>query len=460
MPLALRPPIQLVVALIAVVSAGIAPAAAQHLEPLDPGPLKGAWLVPDDAPRTHVELVVLAGERDNDGPRGLAHYTEHLVWLSATRPASGATRPDTGGAHSNAATTSRATHYYLDGPPERLDAMLASLARTLRPVDLPEAFMREEVGIVRGEFERGVRESPWSSLWRDLGRMQHGRQWPARSVIGTPETMARFTPDAALRFHRRTHRPGNAVLVVKGPHGPDAAARAVAAAFPAHGAGAGRGRLGDASDERPDGGPLAPPAYRARAAGRVVEERIEPRLGAPELMQSRLIELEDPPPFHDLAARQALLHDALDSTRAGGLAGPLRYDAFIAERYELSFEILDERRVEMTFSARPDRGVTLAELHDAFEATLAASAARGLPSESVELVRSRALAELDALERPANAVLDGALASIASGATPIPLADWRRRLAAVEPADVNALLRAFADASRTATLLVSTGNDR
>ena len=453
------PPRRLVLARLVLASVlvptGAIPAAAQSLVPIDPGPLASAWLVPSDGPRTHVELVVLAGERDNDGPRGLAHYAEHLVWLSAARRASetanGAASGGTGGADSNARTTLRATHYHLDGPSERLGAMLRILARALRPVELPDAFAREEIGIVRGEFEQHVRESPWRSLWQELGRLQHGRRWPALSVIGTPATMARFTPGTAIAFQARTHFPGNAALVVEGPHEPDATARAVAAAFGT--------RAEPTADARADG-PLEPPAYRTPPPAHLVEERVEPRLGAPELMQSRLVALEDPPPFHELAARQRLLRDALDSLRPGGLARPLRYDAFVAAGYDLSIGILDGRHLEMTFAARPDRGVTLDELHDAFEAALDAGAAGGIPPGSFELVRDRALDDLDAPERPADVVRDDALDSIASGATPISLPERRERLAAVTLADVNALLRAFADAPRTATLLVSTGTDR
>ena len=122
--------------------------------------------------------------------------------------------------------------------------------------------------------------------------------------------------------------------------------------------------------------------------------------------------------------------------------------------------MLDDRRVEMTFAARPDRGVALDELRDAFEAALAAGAEDGIPPESFELVRDKVLDDVDASDEPARAVREGAVDAIASGATPISLPDWRMRLAAVTLADVNALLRAFADAPRTATLLVTTGTDR
>jgi len=115
-------------------------ASAQDLSEIDAPALHGAWLVPIDAthaadpPRTTAYLVVLAGERDNDGVPGIAHHAEHLVWQSATRD-----DHDLGArADANAMTNLLSTTYYLDGPDAELDRTLAILARMLEPIDPPE----------------------------------------------------------------------------------------------------------------------------------------------------------------------------------------------------------------------------------------------------------------------------------------------------------------------------------
>ena len=457
----------LLVSLLAVTVAAPARAlGSEELVALESASLHAAWLVPTDAPRTTVTLVVLAGERDNRDEPGLPHYAEHLVWLSAIDA-----RARGGGRHTNASTSLASTSYWLDGPAEELDDLLAAIARVFAPIELPDAFAREEIGIVQREYDLRVRESPDRRLWDELARLQHGDRWPARSVIGTPASIARLTPEAASEWHARTHRPGNAVLVVHGDHEPDAlnerlratfatGPEALPSAVPAGddaeretgGAAAATSSPGQAS--APTDEPLPPPRYRMPPPARETRELVEPRLSEPELLHSRLASLARRVDPVTLEARLDVLWAVLDSTRPGGLAGPLRFDDFVARGFDLELLADEGRRVELVFRGWPDAGVDNRTLFERFESALLDSARDGIPRETFERVRARLLDDIDESDEPDALVLDLAFELIALGTSPVSLAAYRERLAAVTLDDVDALLRTLADAPRVATLFV------
>ena len=310
--------------------------------------------------------------------------------------------------------------------------------------------MTEELGIVEREYDYRVRENVNLALWHGTAVRQHGDAWPARLVAGTPESLARLTPALAKAWAARTHVPGNAVLVVHGEHGRDALAAAVARAF---GDGSDGGSSGDVAD-----GPIAPPGYAPGPPANDVHRVVESRLDAPRLVQSRVAALPDPvPDARDLLARLAVLEGALDSTRPGGLAGPLRYDDFVAASFGIEVEPVDAGHVELRFDARPDRGVTLETLHARFDETLGSIAEEGVPAASVERARDAILDRFDALERPDEVALDAALDAVAHRLEPGSNAARRARVEAVGPAEVNALVDLLAGAPRTVTVLFEPG---
>ena len=109
---------------------------------------------------------------------------------------------------------------------------------------------------------------------------------------------------------------------------------------------------------------------------------------APRMIWRKVMALAEPVDFDLLEAQTALARDILDSNLPGGLAGPLRFDAFVTTGFGISLTPLDEGHVELIFSAEPDRGVGFAQMQSAFEAALAA-AATGVPAATYDRVRDR-----------------------------------------------------------------------
>jgi hypothetical protein len=282
----------------------------------------------------------------------LAHYTEHLAWLNAM----GGTVRDAD-RHSNAWTNAYAVGYWLSGAPEDLPELLRALSGVFDPLDLPRDFAAEERGILLREYDHRMADNPDAKADAALDAFLYAGNRMAASPIGTPAAIGALDYDAARALHAETHRPGNARLVVIGDITPRQVRRAM--------------RLAGWPRATGDGAATLPPAFDLAAPDRVVLRDPEPD-AAPRLIWRKVVTLPEPMPFDLLEAQAALLGDILFSNLPGGLAGPLRFDAAIASRFDVDVWPIDADNVEIGFRASPDRGVSLAALQAAFEAALAA----------------------------------------------------------------------------------------
>jgi hypothetical protein len=305
------------------------------------------------------------------GQEVLAHYTEHLAWLNAM----GAKARDAD-RHSNAWTNAYAVGYWLSGAPDDLPELLRALSGVFDPLDLPQDFAAEERGILLREYDHRMADNPDAKADAALDAFLYAGNRMAASLIGTPAAIGALDYDAARALHAETHRPGNARLVVIGDIRPRQVRRALRQAGWPRATG--------------DGAATLPPAFDLAAPDRIVLRDPEPD-AAPRLIWRKVVTLPEPMPFDLLEAQAALLGDILYSNLPGGLAGPLRFDAAIASRFDVDVWPIDADNVEIGFRAAPDRGVSLTDLQAAFEAALAASAAAGIPQATYD----RALARFD-----------------------------------------------------------------
>lgn len=424
------------IALIALATAGYAwlPRTTDEILALDSGPLSAGWLVPDEGEsRLTAYLVVQSGEIDNTGPEGLAHYVEHLAWLSARE---GDARAQD--RHSNAWTSAGATVYWLSTPTGDLAPMLASLARVLRPIDLPQSFMEEERGIVRRERDMTNNQDPLDRVSDGMARALHADDPRRRSVIGTNAEIASFTPAEAMTLHDATHVPGRAVLIVTGDVSARAAETAIAAAF-----------------DGEDPGTAAPTlVYRMAAPERDIAPVTVAGLAQKRLFYSKVVALKEPVAVTDLMVRLDLLYGILDSRLPGGLAKALRYDARIARGYSMWLEPLDDSHIQLTFDATPDTGVDGAEVLSALETSLNDLAAKGIPSKTFDRIKARQVAGLDDTDDPADFTRERALALVQMRQAPAGHAQVREALDAIDAADLIPLLDAIAGEGRVVARLV------
>jgi len=407
------------------------------IERIEAPGLAGAYVVRpsvDDHDEVHLNLIVLAGEADNRGTEGIAHYVEHLAWLNATG------RMDRDFVrHSNAWTRAHSTTYRMSGRASDFAELAQNMLRVFEPFELEQRFMLEERDIILREHEHRVGEDPYAPLRDDLARRLHGDNPPARSVLGHPDDIASFSLDEARTFHRQTHRPENAVLIVRGEVSGEDLQRVL------------RQMLGPAtaaSDVRP-------PHYTMGAHVRDVRTRVVPGLTRPALLYFKVVKLplaerrrgSGPP---DIGQRLALLHEVLDSSLPGGLAKPLRFDNFIAASYRLGLRVVAPRHLQLEFFAHPDRGVSPDTLLRAFEQAMSDAGARGIPVETFERARRRHLDELKRRRDRRAFEFDELVRVIElrTGKPPRGLAAYREDGRRITRAQLDTLLRALAGPGR------------
>jgi len=382
-----------------------------------------------------VEALVVLPYPQGQGP--LAHYAEHLAWLGALGPE--AREADR---HSSAWTGPHSVSYAMTGAREDLAEVLATLAGVFDPVDLPEGFAEEERAIILREYDWRMADNPDAQAAEEMEAFLYEGNAIAASVIGTPDQIKALDPAAARALHAATHLPDKARLVVTG----DVTARQLARALDAAG-----WPLPDdeAAAIAPHPFTLGPPAET------VVPFPEEPV--APRLVWRRVVALPDPVAFDLLDTRAALLRDILDTNLPGGIAGPLRFDAAIANTFDIQIWPLDEGHVEIAVYATPDRGVTLEELRRAFETTLAAIAAKGIPEATFVRVLDRFADVWPDWSDPESSgrwMSDYATDRATALRQPLGESEVRALQGQLLAADINALLSALAGPGRTAIALI------
>lgn len=301
-------------------------------------------------------------------PAGLAHYTEHLAWLNAVGGERAADR------HSNAWTSSYAVGYWLSGAPGDLPEMLETLSGVFDPIDLPRSFADEERDILLREYEFRMADKPDVQAAVALDSYLYQDNAFADSPIGTPDQIRALDYDAARALHAETHSPEAARLVVTG----DVTARQVRRAM----------RAADWPEPVGDRPKVAPPLFDL-AAPEATALTYPNADVAPRLVWRRVVALPEPVPYDLLEAQTALLRDILDTNLPGGLAGPLRFDAAIARRFDVGVWPIDDDHIEISFTAAPDAGVSLAKVQATFEETLSDIAAAGIPVATYSRMRGR-----------------------------------------------------------------------
>jgi len=366
------------------------------------------------------------------------HYTEHLAWLPNVGKNSRPEDRDT-----NAWTNDYAVGYWLSGPPEDLPDMLRRLKVVFDPINLPQEFAETERDIILREYDWRMANNPDAQAAEEMEAFLYKDNAIAASVIGTPDQIKALTYDEARAFHAETHRPERARLVVTGDVTERQLAKAMAeAGFP------------DLDANRED---IAPPPFTlAEPETRIF--RYPAPAAAPRMTWRKVVALAEPLDFDLLEAQTAFARDLLDTNLPGGLAGPLRFDAFVTKNFAISIAPVDETHIELIFSAEPDKGIGFATMQSAFETALAASA-QGVPTATYDRVRERFKGfwpDWSDDEETARWMANYTLSRVSVLREPKTERQISKVDAQIEAADINAILAALAGPGRTAIAFIGT----
>jgi predicted Zn-dependent peptidase len=375
---------------------------------------------------------------DNQGTLGLAHYVEHLAWHSAF----GEAPVDT--IQANAYTTLDHIAYFVQAQPSDLTQSLQRLAKVTEPLRLSEEFAVQEAKIVAREYEFAVSENPYHDISEQFYTRHYANDMRARSIIGTPQSIAAFTLEEAKAWHQATHLRGAATVVIVGPHSKSEAQAALSTVL-------------DVPNLAP--APLPPRApidLSARQGG--IGYITSDKLSQPQLFAGRLATIQKDISAPEAQAQIDLLYHLLDSTLEGGLAGPLRFQARIAQSYDFSLYLVTPSQASMVFgAARPDAGITPEALNTAIDETLAAIVAKGIAQDSFDRIQARLLRDVGN-DDPAATTAGFISDAIGQRRAPFDAAHYSAALQEARVDDVMLWLRALAQSPAVVDIITPTTN--
>jgi zinc protease len=197
-----------------------------------PNGLQVLLLKDTQRPAMSVNMTYRVGSRHEGlGEYGSAHLLEHMLF----KPSGPGTPPKYNdaktsmhllGMRSNGTTFYDRTNYFAhfvtdDGKlPERLDFMIGWLAAMMSQARFTPDDLKNEMTVVRNEFERGENE-PGRILGdriRSAAYTTHGYGHP---VIGTRADIENVPHARLVAFYKLHYRPDNATLIVAGDFNPD-----------------------------------------------------------------------------------------------------------------------------------------------------------------------------------------------------------------------------------------------
>jgi zinc protease len=394
------------------------------------GSLSGAWYIENaESDQVDAYLIIKSGEFDATGTEGMCHYLEHLVWHYAM----GGGTNDKLNRDTNAYTTGTSVIYFLAGDTTQFDENLRILARAFETPRLPLKFMQEEREIVHQEYQLRDSEWPWLKASSDFESALYGPGSRARSIMGHPEQIMGFDIEEAMQLHALTHQPQNAVLVMIG----NLPEQRVRESYRRH----------FAFNRKPAMQPK-PPVVAMKAG---TERMVAAVTGIPtgRFIFAKRIHLATAVSKQHLSVLAEILTDILQSTRAGSLAKPMRYDSFIASWMDVGFDIVSETEITMRFSAEPDIGVSLNHLQATFESEIDKLSNFGVPATTFAKIVAQKRKSLKTLDSKRATELSLALGSVYLDAAPISIEAYDQELATVKLDEINSVILAFAREGRT-----------
>ncbi|MEM7256491.1 MAG: pitrilysin family protein [Pseudomonadota bacterium] len=377
-----------------------------------------------------VALVVLAGEVDVEGPEGLSHYLEHLMFWHADNAGGPGLHARGGNAWVNGIVSS----YYNQSEKTDLPAMLEFIARLYTPPDLDKDFMLRERSVVAREYDLRVSENPDWRIRTAIRRHLYNNHPVSRSVIGTPESIQSLSIESAVDFHRRYYHPRNSVLFISGDISQTDAVNAV-----------------NSHLHHLESGNLH--AAEWRSANLISEfdktfEFIDDQARYERLLYGSLSRY--PKNINGVKRWYALkmLESILDSALDGGVARPLRMDNFILRSFAINMHGLLKGSFEFSMYAEPDKGIDLPQATEAIADALRTIAKQGVPLKTLERVRKRML---QTEQRIADDQIDNywrMAVQLSEGVKPVSGQEHLDQIKAVSLAEVNRLLDALANPVR------------
>lgn len=169
-----------------------------------------------ESPTTTVMILVEAGSKyETKEINGLSHFLEHFVFKGTARrpkPVDLSRELDSLGAQYNAFTSQEFTGYYAKAHKDKTEKILDIISDMyLNPI-LPVAELEKEKGVIIQEIHM-YEDEPARHVQDLFLELLYADQPAGWNIAGATETVAKFTRDSLVDYHR-SHYVGEATTIV------------------------------------------------------------------------------------------------------------------------------------------------------------------------------------------------------------------------------------------------------
>ncbi|MGE0750618.1 MAG: M16 family metallopeptidase [Variibacter sp.] len=372
------------------------------------------------------------------GKSGIAHFLEHLMFKGTAKNGPGVFSGTVArlGGQENAFTNQDYTGYYQRVAKKHLRIMMELEADRMTGLTLTEDQVKPELQVVLEEQNQRVANSPAAKLSEQITAMLFLNNPYHKPVIGWRPEIEQLTREDAIAFYRHWYTPNNAVLVVAGDVTPDEVRTMAEETY---------GKVAARSDIKPRIRPIEPPPIAERHL-----TLADPQVGQPSLQRSYLVPSDTTAQPGEAEALDLLTH-ILGNGSVSRLYRELVVDQQLATAvsgYYLSTALDDTR---LTFSLTPRAGVSLPQLEEAFDKTLAEAVEKGVTESELKSAKKRMVADMVYARDSQTTLAQMYGAALTTGSTVDKVFTWTDRINAVTAEQVHDVARRYLDKRRSAT---------
>lgn len=148
---------------------------------------------------------------------GVAHFLEHMIFKGTADIPPGWFDyvVETRGGLTNAATSHDYAHYFIVIAADHVAEVLPVFASLLLQAAIPDDEFERERAVVLEEIRQSYDDPDWVAL-QALNELVYPNHAYGRSVLGSPDSLHRQSPEDMRRFHRAHYQPEGLSVVVVG----------------------------------------------------------------------------------------------------------------------------------------------------------------------------------------------------------------------------------------------------
>ncbi len=164
----------------------------------------------------HCAILVDAGTRDEpEGLEGLAHFIEHTLFKGTKKrsPMRILEAVDSVGGELNAWTSKEETCIYASVPKKYLGKAVDLIADIVLHAQFPKTELEKEKDVVAEEI-RSYQDSPSEQLFDDFETQVFGKHPLGRNILGTEDSLKKFTRADLLQFVKTHYTTSHLVLAI------------------------------------------------------------------------------------------------------------------------------------------------------------------------------------------------------------------------------------------------------